>query len=76
MALATAKNFEREATTISSKAFIPWVSGRVSTELLGSELAELRALNRAFLFCVLKTGTHLLTAAAPVRPLKLADLDA
>jgi len=76
MALAIAKNFERVATTISSKASIPWVSDRVATELRGSELAELQALNRAFLSCVLKTGKLLWTAAAPVRPLKLADLDA
>jgi hypothetical protein len=76
MVLAIAKNFEREATTISSKAFIPWVSDRVSTELRGSEFAELQVLNRAFLFCVLKTGKRLWTAAAPVRPLKLADVDA
>jgi hypothetical protein len=76
MALAIAKNFEREATTISSKAFIPWVSDRVSTELRGAKPAELQAINRAFLFCVLKTGKYLWTAAALVCPLKLADLDA
>src|ERR1700722_3944173 len=75
MELAIVKNFEREATTISSKASIPWFSNRVSTEPRGSELAELQAFNRSFLFCLLKT-VNLWTAGAPVRPPKLADLDA
>jgi len=70
-----AKNFEREVTAISSKASIPSVSDRVSTTLRGSELAKLQVLNRAFLFCVLKTGKYVRTVGA-VRPLILANLDA
>jgi hypothetical protein len=75
MELAIAKNFEREVTTISSKTSIPWVSDRVSTEFRCWELAELQALNRAFLSCDLKTGKQLASAAPPRGPLKLANLD-
>jgi len=76
MALAIARNFGRETTAIFSKASKRSVSDGVPTELWGWQLAELRVLNRAFLFCVPKTGRRVSDCAALLRPLKLAYLDA
>jgi hypothetical protein len=51
-------------------------SARVSATLPASQLGDLHAVGRTFLFFVLKTGNAWLIAAALVCPTKLADRDA
>jgi hypothetical protein len=77
MALAIATNFWREARKISWKASTPWISGLLSARLWDWCLDDLQAFDRTLLFCPLKTCKGVLTAAAArVRPLKLADVNA
>src|SRR6516165_2137117 len=76
MAYATAMNLARDATNISSNAFLPSVSACVFTEPLARTLVLPLETDRTFLFGALKTGRALLNSGALARPLTVAVCDA